>query len=118
MRKHSKSIYSLTYFNIKELKPLAGNKKKNWTKNAIKHPGSLTQYGYHLGESPSQRHAALRKAVKEYGASEVRLKLSALIGFNEHTRFHGIPRSDLNYVNKIAGKKSKQDKDVVYEGDF
>ncbi|MCL5794438.1 MAG: hypothetical protein M1138_06395 [Candidatus Thermoplasmatota archaeon] len=97
---------------------MANSKKKNWTKTAIRHPGSLIKFGYHLDESPQKRHAALRKAVKAYGASEVRLKLSALIGFNEHTQFHGIPRSDLNYVNKVAGGSARKDKNIVYEGDI
>ena len=79
----------------------------NWAgdgtgKSPIKHPGSLTKFGYHLAEPDDVREKALREAVKAYGVSAVRLKLSALIGFNKHTRFNGIPAEDKEYVNAYA----------------
>ena len=79
----------------------------NWAKDGtgesiIKHPGSLTKFGYHLAEPDDVREKALREAVKTYGVKAVRLKLSALIGFNKHTEFNGIPSEDMEYVNKYA----------------
>ena len=40
--------------------------------------GSLTKYGYHVHESKSERHKALKKAVKVYGVSSVIHKLNAI----------------------------------------
>ena len=80
---------------------------ENWTmdgtgESIIKHPNSLIVFGYHLDETDQVREKALREAVKAYGVKKVREKLSALVGFNKHTRFNGIPTEDKAYVNRYA----------------
>ena len=80
---------------------------ENWTmdgtgESIIKHPNSLIVFGYHLDETDQVREKALREAVKAYGVKKVREKLSALAGFNKHTRFNGIPTEDKAYVTRYA----------------
>lgn len=86
----------------------------NWAKDGtgetiIKHPGSLTRFGYHLAEPDDVREKALREAVKAYGVKSVRLKLAALIGFNKHTKFKGIPSEDMQYVDRYAKRMGLKD---------
>jgi hypothetical protein len=45
--------------------------------------GSLTKYGYHLSETASVRHAALKKAYKAYGYSTLIKKLNAVRVYNK-----------------------------------
>ncbi len=44
----------------------------------IRHPGSLTDLGYHISEPESMKHAALNRAVRKYGMKETLRKLGEL----------------------------------------
>ena len=50
----------------------------------IKHPGSLSKFGFNEHESEQKEKQAIRKADKEYGVKETDLKLAALETFNKH----------------------------------
>ena len=78
---------------------------KDLRKVGIKHPGSLTKYGYHLGNSKQERENSLNKAVKRYGQKTVLEKLSDLYRL-DYNRPHlrGIIVEDIRYVSK--GKRS------------
>ena len=44
----------------------------------IRHPGSLTKYGYRINNSMSKNKIALDKAINKYGRTEVLRKLGEL----------------------------------------
>ncbi|MGP6208016.1 hypothetical protein ACNF42_08330 [Cuniculiplasma sp. SKW3] len=44
----------------------------------IRHPGSLTELGYHVNEQDSKKKVALRKAIDRYGRKETLRKLAEL----------------------------------------
>ena len=50
----------------------------------IKHPGSLSKFGFNEHESEQKEKQAIRKADREYGKQETDLKLAALEAFNTH----------------------------------
>jgi hypothetical protein len=50
----------------------------------IKHPGSLSKFGFNEKESERKEKQAIRKADKAYGVKETDLKLVALETFNKH----------------------------------
>lgn len=52
----------------------------------IKHPGSLTKFGFHLHESIKKQKAALKKADKADGRAKVDEKLSALEVLDKHRK--------------------------------
>lgn len=74
------------------------------------HSGDLTKFGYenvaHL--SVSERHKALEKAVKEYGALDVMRKLIAVSTYSKHTApgSSKIFKSDASWVKKTFMKSS------------
>ena len=52
----------------------------------IKHPGSLTKFGFHLHESLKQQKEALKKADRAEGKGEVDRKLGALEVLDKHRK--------------------------------
>ena len=50
----------------------------------IKHPGSLSRFGFNERESEQKEKQAIAKADREYGRSETDLKLAALEAFAKH----------------------------------
>ncbi len=52
----------------------------------IKHPGSLTKFGFDLHESIKKQKAALKKADKVDGKGEVDRKLGALEVLDKHRK--------------------------------
>ena len=48
----------------------------------VKHPGELTDSGYHVGQSEEARHASLEKAVRKHGSREVIMALARLGTWN------------------------------------
>lgn len=52
----------------------------------IKHPGSLTKFGFHLHESIKKQKEALKKADREDGKGEVDRKLGALEVLDKHRK--------------------------------
>ncbi|MBX8642755.1 MAG: hypothetical protein KIY10_09290 [Thermoplasmata archaeon] len=51
---------------------------------AIRHPGSLSKYGFDLSEPEKEQMTAIRKADRKYGKGETNRKLAALEAFNKH----------------------------------
>lgn len=66
----------------------------------IKHPGSLTKYGYHLDKDVKARREALDKALSAYGKTDLIHKLTALKTFNKHTKYKSKVDRDLKYVEQ------------------
>ena len=52
----------------------------------IKHPGSLTKFGFHLHESIKKQKAALKKADRSDGRAKIDEKLSALEVLDKHRK--------------------------------
>lgn len=73
----------------------------------FKHPGSLKVFGYALHEPSAERHSALRKAVKKYGAVKVKQKLMGLRMVMRKTGNRMKVARDLNYIRskfKVGGR--------------
>lgn len=71
--------------------------------------GGLKKYGYAVHDSATARHTALKKALKVYGYSTLIKKLNAVKVLSKNTspknsRIYG---SDIRYVQKLGGGKSK-----------
>lgn len=67
-------------------------------KRLFKHPGSLKEFGYALHEPPAERHSALRKAVRKYGAAKVKEKLGGLKMVMGRAGNRMKVARDLNYI--------------------
>ena len=52
----------------------------------IKHPGSLSKFGFHLHESIKKQKAALNKADRRDGRAKIDEKLSALEVLDKHRK--------------------------------
>ncbi len=70
----------------------------------IRHPGSLTDLGYHIAEPEARKHAALNRAVQKYGKKETLRKLGELyrLDYNRPELKEKIVR-DIQYVS--GGKR-------------
>lgn len=86
-------------------KHLTQREMKERSYAGIRHPGSLTKYGYHINGSTRQRETALDKATKRYGRKSVLQKLSDLyrLDYNKPDLRENIIQ-DIRYVSK--GKRS------------
>lgn len=71
--------------------------------------GSLTKYGYSISGSETERHIALKKALKAYGYSSVVKKLNAvkLLTKNTNPKNSKIYGKDLKWVQKMNNKSMK-----------
>ena len=71
--------------------------------------GSLTKYGYSAKNNSTERHTAIKKAIKAYGYGEVIKKLNAvkLLSKNTNPKNSKIYASDIIYIQKNFEKKSK-----------
>ncbi|MBX8640809.1 MAG: hypothetical protein KIS29_10780 [Thermoplasmata archaeon] len=69
---------------------------------AIRHPGSLSKYGFDLSEPEKEQMTAIRKADRKYGKGETNRKLAALETFNRH---HPAKRKRLQKLIKNNGGK-------------
>ena len=67
--------------------------------------GELRKYGYIYRKSSGERHAALRKAAKEYGALGVYRKLNAVAKLSSRTEpnISRVFKSDRNWVKEEMG---------------
>lgn len=78
--------------------------------------GSLSKHGYRLIDgSASRRHAALNKAIEEFGTAYVIRKLSVLAvyrknpGKNKRKALHGArAKENIKYVQKVRSHLSPQ----------
>ena len=66
----------------------------------IKHKGALSDFGYSSKLPSEERHKALKKAVKEYGHTDVARRLTAVSTLQKNT-------------NPTASKKFKADEHWV-----
>ena len=79
-------------------------KKIGKKKSLFRRPGSLKVFGYALHEPPAERHSALRKAVRKYGAAKVKEKLRGLKMVMTKTGNRMRVARDLNYIrSKFKG---------------
>jgi hypothetical protein len=63
--------------------------------------GDLSKYGYSFRRSESERHAALRKAVAEYGSTSVFRKLDAVSKLlKRKPKIHRVFEEDKEWVRK------------------
>lgn len=69
--------------------------------------GSLTKFGYHPDRSPTVRHAALRKAFKANGFTEVIRRLNVLYIYNKnkHPALAAKYRTDMHWVQSQRDKQ-------------
>jgi hypothetical protein len=67
--------------------------------------GQLKKYGYVYRESREARHAALRRAVKEYGALDLFRKLDAVAKLTRRTvpEASRVFKSDREWVRQVLG---------------
>jgi hypothetical protein len=79
-----------------------GSKKSRVIK--IKHPGSLSELGYSLSKSASERDFALDKIYKKFGYSSSIKKLNALavLFMNTNPKYYNKLQRDMNYIRKIS----------------
>ncbi len=62
----------------KPSRDLSPEEIQDMTGIGIRHPGSLTKYGYRINNSMPQNKIALDKAINKYGKTEVLRKLAEL----------------------------------------
>jgi hypothetical protein len=70
-------------------------------------PGKLKAFGYSSKKSTEERHAAIKRAIKAYGALAVYRMLQAVATYSKRTtpgKSH-IYMADRNYVGKLVGYK-------------
>lgn len=74
----------------------------------IRHPGSLTEFGYHIMDPDQEKRSALGRAVEKYGSKEVLRKLGELyrLDYSRPNLRDEISR-DIRYV---AGAKFQEDR--------
>jgi hypothetical protein len=72
--------------------------------------GELSQFGYSGVSklSESQRHAALKKAIAQYGALDVWRKLNAVAVYTKHTSpvVSRVFKSDMAWIRSSYGSKN------------
>ena len=84
---------------------LTSKEVEDLTGVGIKHPGSLSKFGYHISASERQKHSALNRAIREYGRKETLRKLGELyrLDFHRPALKAGIV-DDIKYVS--GGKRN------------
>jgi hypothetical protein len=67
--------------------------------------GELVRFGYSYKNTQTKRHAALKKAAKDYGALGVYRKLNAVAKLTTRTvpKFSKVLAADRNWVKKSMG---------------
>jgi len=70
-------------------------------------PYSLANLGYHMNESETKRHDALRKAVAKYGYATTIRKLSPLVVWHKRqgTDYRKIAKSDERFIGRLRDEK-------------
>ena len=80
-------------------KPISAKELKDLHRVGIKHPGSLTECGYHINEPPQKQIAALNKAIHKYGRLETMRKLQDLYRLDyNRPKLRKILESNIKYV--------------------
>ncbi len=87
------------------VKTLTAKQVEDMTGVGIRHPGSLSRYGYHIGESEASKKRALNLAVQKYGRKEVLRQLGELyrLDYNKPALKARIVQ-DIRYVS--GGKRN------------
>jgi hypothetical protein len=83
--------------------PARGGPKKSRVIK-ITHPGSLSDLGYSLSKTASERDLALDKIYKKFGYSTSIKKLNALavLFMNTNPKYYSKLQRDMNYIRKIS----------------
>lgn len=75
----------------------------------IKDKGFLTQFGYHLKLTSTERRSALRKAVRKYGGLAVIRHLNLIRNYNKNNKSaHAKYTSDLEYVSELYKERKEK----------
>jgi hypothetical protein len=72
--------------------------------------GSLTKYGYHIHDTKSMRHKALKKALKTYGFATLIRKLNAVRVLSRNTAPLNSKKytDDIKYIEKMMNASPKR----------
>lgn len=72
--------------------------------------GSLTKYGYHVHDTKTIRHKALKKALKEYGFATLIRKLNAVRVLSRNTAPSNSKKyaDDIKYIEKMVKTSPKK----------
>jgi hypothetical protein len=72
--------------------------------------GSLTKYGYHIHDTKSIRHKALKKALKAYGFATLIRKLNAVRVLSRNTAPLNSKKytDDIKYIEKMVNASPKR----------
>ncbi len=90
-------------------KPTSATKKpasKSPVRIKLKAVGSLTRFGYHADKSDAVRHAALKKAIKANGRTEVIRRLNVLYIYNKNRN----PKLALKFKLDMTWVQAQPDK--------
>lgn len=80
-------------------KQLSAKELRDLRSVGIKHPGSLTDLGYHINEAPEKQKIALNQAINKYGKLETQRKLQDLYRLDYHRpKLKKILESNIKYV--------------------
>ncbi len=79
------------------------SKRKSKVRIPVSNKGSLSKHGWSASKPSTKRHAALKKAMKEFTPGMVvkKLNLLSIYNKNRHPELAKLARSDMKFVQKF-----------------